>query len=277
MIALIKSRCGHNLSNTYVLSQDYSTPVYFSNAKTLKKDIDIYLYPPPKVSTIKNVPILEGATAAKGSDKHMAIVDKSDGCVYEFWSFKGKKAASGNAISMSSNGIYTDGRSTVAAGWSQLQGLIWPKELQEGVINHALSFTIPVTNKNGFVSPATSNDGALSNHPYAIPEGTLIRINPSILIDTLSNLGPIEKIVYKAIQKYGMYCGDTNGAGLGLRAVATNSLPSNAYPESYRISAGNGNYYLKHFPFDHLEVVYTGAIQSREYQDYVNHGCADWE
>jgi hypothetical protein len=205
------------------------------------------------------------------------VVDVINNCLYEFWRYSSKTAGSGNAISLSTDGIYKDGRSTVAAGWSQLQGSIWPKELRDGVIKHALSFSTPVTNKNGYVWPATKNDGTLSNNPFAIPEGTLIRIKPDINIDTIQGLGEIEKIVYKAIQTYGMYCGDTNGAGIAIRAIATASLPGNAYPESFEIRPQSGNYYLKNFPFEHLEVIYTGELTKTEFRDYVNHGCAKWE
>jgi len=277
MIALIKSKCGTDLSNTFISTGSYATPIYMANENTSLSDIRLTLYHPPKKTKLLNVPIPEGARAASGSDKHIAVVDVVKNCLHEFWLFSSNSAGSGNAISLTTDGIYKDGRSTVAAGWSQLQGTIWPKELRDGEIKHALSFSTPVTNKNGYVWPATKNDGTLTNNPFAIPEGTLIRIKPEIDVDTISGLGEIEKIVYKAIQKYGMYCGDTNGAGMAIRGIGTASLPEGAYPKSFEVRPASGNYYLKNFPFQHLEVIYTGEITKTEFRDYINHGCAEWE
>ncbi|MGC4233991.1 MAG: hypothetical protein QM594_13520 [Niabella sp.] len=282
MIELIKSKCGDNLSNTYVSTGDFSLPVYIADHTTPKKDIRITRYPPPGGRTVmKNVPVPMNAVAAKGSDGHLAVIDRGSRCVYEFWIFdkdRGGGTGSGNAIELNSNGIYQDGRSSVAAGWSQLQGAIWPKELQQGVINHALSFLVPVTNGDGYVYPATHNDGPLKGHPYAIPEGTLIRIRPNVNIDALPGLGPMEKIIYKAIQRYGMYCSDTNGAGLSLHAVAPESFPPNAYPASFNMDEKRyRNFYMKNFPFEHLEVIYTGELQPPKSKPYTDHGCAVWE
>lgn len=277
MIDSIKVNCGTNYTNTYVVATDFSLPIYFSSSLTELTDITINLYPPPGKNKLLNVPLVDGCVAAIGSDRHLAIINQTNMCAYEFWLYKNKKAGSGNAISLTSNGIYKDGRSTVAAGWSQLQGVIWPKELQDGEIKNALSYSIPVTNAEGFVYSDTHNDGALRNNPYAIPEGTLIRIKSDIDVDTIADIGPIEKIIYKAIQKYGMYCGDTNGAGLGIRAVSTTSVPEDAYPSTFTLNENNGAYYLSHFPFEHLEVIYTSDLQKSKAQPYINHGCAEWE
>ena len=278
MIDLIKKSCGPTFSNVYVNANDYSIPVYLADNSTPKRSIKITLYnKPPSMETMINVPIPQGASAAGGTDKHLAIINTENKCLYEFWLFEDTKSGSGNGISINSNGIYADGRSTVAAGWSQLQGLIWPKEMKQGFINHALSFSVSVTNANGFVSPATSNDGALSNNPDAIPEGTLVRIKPSVVINDIPGITEAEKIIYKAIQQYGMYCGDTNGGGLSIRAAHTKSFLKDAYAPAMQFDATYGNYLLKNFPFDLLEVVYAGTLKTKVTQPYMNQGCAEWK
>jgi hypothetical protein len=277
MIDLIKSKCGADLSNTFISAGSYAIPIYIANKDCDERTVRMTLYHPPKKTKLLHVPIPQGAKAASASDMHMGIIDPESNCLYEFWRYSSFTAGSGNAISLETDGIYKDGRSTVAAGWSQIQGIIWPKELNDGVINHALSFSTPVTNKNGYVPPATKNDGTLTDNPFAIPEGTLIRIKPSVDLDTLSGISEIERIVYRAIQKYGMYCGDTNGAGLAIRAVGTSSLPEGAYPSSFEVRPQSGNYYLRNFPFEHLEVIYTGELTKIEFREYINHGCANWE
>ncbi len=145
------------------------------------------------------------------------------------------------------------------------------------LINHALSFAVPVTNKNAYVNPATHNDGALENRLDAIPEGTLIRINNELNIDAMTDIGIIEKIIYKAIQKYGMYCGDINGTGLSIRGVAAHSLPKGAYPPEFDLNNPLGNYYLKNFPFDYLEVIYTGPLQALTGRPHIVSRCAVWK
>ena len=277
MIELIKKSCGPTFSNVHVNANDYSIPVYLADNSTPKRSIKITLYKPPTVESIINVPVPQGATAAGGTDKHMAIINTDNKCIYEFWLFDNNKAGSGNGISINSNGIYADGRSTVAAGWSQLQGLIWPKELKQGLINHALSFSVSVTNANGFVYPATKNDGALSNNPDAIPEGTLIRIKPTVVINDIPGVTETEKIIYKALQQYGMYCGDTNGAGLSIRAAHTKSFLKDAYAPAMQFDATYGSFSLKKFPFDLLEVVYSGPLQTRTTQPFMNQGCVEWK
>lgn len=105
----------------------------------------------------------------------------------------------------------------------------------------------------------------------------MIRIDPDINIDTLSGIGPIERPVYKAIQKYGMYCRDTNDAGLGISVIGTISLPDNAYPEGFDTDNKLGNYYLKNFPFEYLQVIYTGDLQTSSPHPFVDQPCAVWK
>jgi len=276
MLDLIKNACGPNFDNTYIVAKDYSTPVYIADENTGRADIKITMYNMPAGKNyLQSIPIVRGSGAAGGSDMHYAVIDKSTGCLYEFWGFQNSKAYSGNAISIHSNGIFADGHSTVAAGWSQLLGTIWPSELKNGLIDHALTFTVSVTDKNGFVDPATHNDGTLSSNPYAIPEGTLIRIRPDINIDTISGIGNTERTVYKAIQKYGMYCGDTNGAGLGIRAINTQSLMPDAYPSDFTLTSTYGTYVLQKFPFDLMQVVYSGPLKSNTPR-FIEQSCASW-
>lgn len=276
MISLLKSACGINLDNTYIVAGNFSSPLYIATDSTPTRDVKITLYNIPfGKSHITNVPFVPGSSAAEGSDKHYMVINKDKRCLQEFWIFEGNKAASGGGISIDSNGIYRNGGSSVASGFSQLQGAIWPKELKDQEINHALFFSCPVTNSNGYVSPATSNDGALKNNPYAIPQGTLVRIKPSINIDTIAGLSSVDKTVYKALQKYGMYCGDTNGAGIGIKAIDSRSVYSDAYPSDFKVRA-NGSYYLNKFPFDLLEVVYTGNLTAPSQRPLLSSGCVTW-
>jgi hypothetical protein len=277
MIDLIKSATGPEFTNTRLSTGDFSIPVYLADDDSPVHDIEFNLYGhPPDKTHMTDVPYIVGSKPAAGSDKHYAIIQEDSGCVYEFWLYDYNTAGGGNAHPIDENGIYEDGRSAVAAGWSALQGLIWPKELKEFHIPHALSFSVPVTDANGYVSPATKNDGALSDNEFAIPEGTLVRIKPEFDIDSISDIGPIEKAVYQAIQTYGMYCGDTNGAGLAIRTLSPQAVFAEAFPEEFVTNTNSGNYDLKNFPFDALEVLKNGPLTPSESRSYVDHGCATW-
>ena len=277
MIALIKSAAGPEFTNTRLSTGDFSIPVYLADDDSPVHDIEFNLYGrPPDKTHMTDVPYLVGAKAADGSDQHYAIIQEDSRCVYEFWLYDTQTAGGGNAHPLDDTGIYEDGRSAVAAGWSALQGLIWPKELKAFHIPHALSFSVPVTDANGYVAPATKNDGALTDNPYAIPEGTLIRIKPDFDIDSIPDIGPIERAVYQAIQTYGMYCGDTNGAGLAIRTLSPASVFADAFPEEFVTNTNSGNVDLKNFPFDALEVIQSGPITASEPRSYVDHGCANW-
>jgi hypothetical protein len=278
MIDLIKSQTGANFTNTSLSTGSFSIPVFVADDQTAVRDIEFYLYGnPPQTTHMTDVPFLVGSQPATGSDSHYTIIQEDSRCVYEFWLFDYDRAGGGNAHTVDGVGIYTDGRSSVAAGWSALQGIIWPRELRDYHIPHALSFAVPVTNLNGHVSPATKNDGALSDNEFAIPEGTLIRIRPDFDLDSISGLRPIDRAVYEAIQTYGMYCGDTNGAGLSIRAVSPESVHPEAFPEEFDTDNPNGVFFLENFPFDALEVVSSGPmLTTPDVRDYVDHGCAEW-
>ena len=278
MITFLKEQMDPNRSNVRLSVGEYAIPVFLATNSTPTRNIEFYLYgAPPSKTHMTSVPFLIGSNPAMGSDHHYTIIQQDTKCVYEFWLFDYNKAGSGNAISMDSNGIYEDGRSSVTAGWSNLQGIIWPKELKESNIEHALSFSVPITSAQGYVTPATKTDGVVFNNDFAIPEGTLIRIRPDFDIDAMTEIGPIEKTVYKAIQTYDMYCGDTNGSGIAIRAVSPSSVNSESYPDSFDTNNPLHLYYLKNLLFEALEVVQGGPLQSIEQREYIDHGCATWE
>lgn len=87
MIALIKSHCGDNGKNTYVVTgKSFGNPTYFATNKTRKKDIKITLYNRPDgKSKLVQVPLPIGARAAEGSDAHLNVLNINSRCVYEFW------------------------------------------------------------------------------------------------------------------------------------------------------------------------------------------------
>ena len=97
-----------------------------------------------------------------GSDKHMLIIDKDDGMLYEF--YKASKLAdgtwyaqSGFAFDLSGYTLHPKGSTTACeAGVEFFPGLVRYDEVSSGAINHALRVSVPATN-HSYVWPARAN------------------------------------------------------------------------------------------------------------------------
>ncbi len=232
----------------------WTVPVYYADPETCRYDVKLTASWAP-AKKLLNVPIPDYAEPDPSDDGHMVIIDTFSQCVYDLWIARkrfGKwKASWANAIPLNSDGIYDHGFSARGSGFSLLQGVIWPHELQQGYIPHALIFSFDYTKAGGPVPPATESDGD-TDDPYAIPEGALIQLDPSLNLDSLGLTG-YEKVIAKALQEYGMYCAD-DGIGLQLYAINPISVNSNNYP--YNGIWNNETYiYLKKVPVEKFRVI----------------------
>ncbi|WP_304233631.1 hypothetical protein [Jiulongibacter sediminis] len=217
---------------SFVLSvKEWTVPVFYSTSVDQTFDIPLKAGWAP-VEEIKGVNIPAFAKPDPASDGHLSIIDKEKGCVYDFWKAQktksGWKAAWANALPIESDGVYSSGLSARGSGFALLQGLIWPEEVKNNEIKHALIFSYNHTKSGGPVWPATESDGT-TNGLEAIPEGALIQLSPDLDLDSL-NLNNYEKTIAKALQEYGMYCTD-DGGGLQLYTVNANSYAENPYGE----------------------------------------------
>jgi hypothetical protein len=274
--------------------KQYTVPVYFADSTTPKYDVKLPCgtYWEIGVKKLLGVPIPDWAEPGLDSsgtikprgcgedsdqDNNMVILDLEARCEYDFWQAryiesKGKwKASWGNAISMDSNGVYPAGVSTRGSGLAILGGVIWPDELQNGEITHALVFAYPFTRSGGPVAPATDSDGE-SKGARALPEGARLRLDPDLDLDTLE-LTAAERTIARALQVYGMYLADNGGeSGIGIYAVDPRSasvnpytgvLPDKTFPK------------LKGIPLASLQVLKLPAQDSdwRDTLNIVDTGC----
>jgi hypothetical protein len=223
-----------------IASNEWTVPVYYADATTPRHDVAIAGQPPgahydpafvhdvPRV--MRDVPIPPEAAPDPQIDGHMTVIDEGSGCEYDLYG--ASKVGStwhalwANRISTRSNGVYQHGLSTRGTGFAPLAGMIWPEELQAGRIDHALMFAFPTTRAGGPVLPATASDGKTVD-PNAIPQGARVQLDPELDLDTL-DLTPTERIIARALQRYGMLLGDTGGA-LSLYAVGAQSFPEYPY------------------------------------------------
>src|SRR6202000_827601 len=93
-----------------------------------------------------------------------------------------------------------------------LGGLVTLADLKRGYINHALAIALVETARARHAWPAPRADGStLTPNVVGIPEGTRFRLNPRLNIAKL-HLSPIDRMLARAAQKYGIVVRDKDGA-----------------------------------------------------------------
>jgi len=188
-------------------------PVNYTNNNTIKHSVlfqykaesDLVKYPIPE-----NVKI-EGGASSTG-DRHIISFDTDQCILYElFHVYKRESgqwtAGSGAVFDLNSNNLRPDKwTSADAAGLPIFPGLVRYKEVKSGVINHALRFTVPTTNRK-YLWPAR-HFASRHNNPNLPPMGMRLRLKQHI---DISNFSPQAKVIATALKKYGMILADNGG------------------------------------------------------------------
>lgn len=190
------------------------------------------------------VRIPDRAQAAAGGDGHLAVVDQASGWEYDFWQVRSKPAG-GGVLTVSHGGrtrIDGDGLgSNATAAWFGLAaGMLRGAEVASGQVEHALFGTVKCT--AGFsVYPAHTGTAAnacadfgLSNEA-APPLGARLQLAMSDAeIDALA-APPWKRSILRALARYGILIGDTNGgnAAWGLVAESGSSYTSFGVPDPW--------------------------------------------
>ncbi len=155
------------------------------------------------------------------------------------------------------------------AGFALLAGVIWPQELEEGKIEHALIFSYTFPKSGGPVLPATESDG-WCDRDDAIPEGARLQLDPNLDLESL-NLQPFEKTIAQALQEYGMILGDVGGEGIELEAIHPMSVQGNPYegilPDEVLVDLN--------IPVEHFRVLKLGPQYEPEIELVLN-SCTSW-
>jgi hypothetical protein len=256
-----------NARGFVVANHEYTVPVYYADADTPRYDVltagqppgahydPLFVHNAPRI--MRDVPIPDNAAPDPMEDGHMTIIDKSTRCEYDFYAARKDgdqwTALWGNRIRTTSDGVYPLGLSTRAVGFAPLAGMIWPDELQAGVIRHALMFAYPTTRAGGPVGQGTASDGKTFD-PAAIPQGARVQLDPSLNLRRLG-LTSYEMTIARALKRYGMILGDTGGA-LSLYAVGAQSWPTDPYPGLLEDDVYT---YLANIPVDRFRVIETGS------------------
>lgn len=171
-------------------------------------------YPIPGVARTQANHI-EGGVAGGGSsgDRHLVLVDRDNGLLFETWATRWNgaesrwEAGSGAVFDLGSNKRRPDGwTSADAAGLAIFPGLVRRDEvLSANPVRHAFRVTVRAT--NGYVWPASHQAG---NTVGAPPMGTRLRLKASVDIDGYP--AEVRKIL-QAMKTYGLIVAD-NGTDM---------------------------------------------------------------
>lgn len=154
---------------------------------------------------------IEGGPGSDG-DRHVLVVDRSDCKLYELYDARpvngGARwtAGSGAIFDLNSNALRPNGwTSADAAGLPILPGLARYDEVQAGVIDHALRFTLEAT-RNRHIHPARHDAG--SSGKNLPPMGLRMKLKPGF---KTGSLPPQARVIAEALKRYGMVLAD-NGS-----------------------------------------------------------------
>ena len=159
-------------------------------------------------------PVPPDSPVEKGSDRHVLVVQAGACRLYELFAARRRRrgaswiAGSGAFWDLSSNALRPAGwTSADAAGLPILPGLVRYEEVANGVITHALRFTVPNT-QAAYVWPARhlASSGSSASLP---PMGVRFRLKSSV---DLSGFSPANQVILTALKRYGMFVADNGGA-----------------------------------------------------------------
>jgi hypothetical protein len=215
------------------------------------------------------VPLPSSARPSPG-DNDLAVWQPSTNTMWEFFQLHhvndGWEAEWGGAmrnVSLSS-GVYGPGAwpaawagdqwwwGVTAASFSIVGGAITYEDMKAGQIDHALALVYPNVRRRTFVSPAERDDG-WSLDPNALPEGTRLRLDPSLNLAKLK-MPPMTRMIARAAQRYGIIIRDQSANIAFIQQDPT----GDAAFESLGTKLTDGLYpsqYLASFPWSHLQVM----------------------
>jgi hypothetical protein len=268
-------------NGVWINSREFSSPIYVVRKRhsrqrvTIDMPSDMYTNDADAATLehqLSSVPIPRRARPAPGSDRHMVIWQPATDTMWELWQatklpvdlcpscrrpwISGWHAAWGARIDhvSQSNGVNPYPFGSTASGLPMAGGMMRLGELRKGRINHALALAIPDTAQDRTRPPANRTDGN-DPRPLAIPEGTRLRLDPSVDIGSLG-LSPVARAMAEAAQRYGIVIRDR------ARAVvfyAEDPGPGGGDPYPALFGGRMPSQVMAGFPWDRLQVIADGG------------------
>lgn len=173
-------------------------------------------YPIPDNAPVENWP-LDGRTLAasqagtENADRHLIVVDPVARILYEF--YQGRKTSAGwecacaAVFDLKSNRIRPDGwTSSDAAGLPVFPAIIRFDEVERGMVDHAMRFTVKNT-RRAYVYPATHFASRKVNPDYP-RMGERFRLRADF---DITGFSPHVQAILRGLKKYGMFVADNGG------------------------------------------------------------------
>jgi hypothetical protein len=172
-------------------------------------------YPIPDNAPIENWPLsgqsLEVIQREGEGDRHVLVVDPINRKLFEFYTGRktgnGWTAAQASIFDLKSNELRPDGwTSTDAAGLPIFPSVVRFDEVERGMVEHAIRFTIR-NSRRAYVYPATHFASSKTN--VNLPRmGERFRLRSDF---DISSFSPHTQAVLKGLKKYGMFVADNGG------------------------------------------------------------------
>jgi hypothetical protein len=216
------------------------------------------------------VPLPASARPSPG-DNDLAVWQPSTDTMWEFFQLHrdagGWEAEWGGAMrNVSSNsGVYgpdawpglgwTGDESNwgvTAASFPIVGGAITYDDLKAANIDHALALVYPNVRRRTFVWPAQRDDG-WSTDPDSLPEGTRLRLDPSLNLAALK-MPPLTRLIAQAAQRYGIIIRDQSPVMAFIQQDPTGMPAFQAL--SPKLTEGlYASQLMASFPWGHLQVM----------------------
>jgi hypothetical protein len=213
---------------------------------------------PELSAAFEAVPIPAGAVPAKGTDSELVAWQPSTDTLWEFWGLRRQNgrwhARWGGRLRGVSSGpghfaAPHPNWGATATGLPLAGGLITPRELRRGRIDHALAIAAPAIRANQYAWPAQRTDGATYD-AHAVPEGAHFRLDPALDVDALGLEPPIAAIA-RAAQRYGIIVRDRSDT-VAFYAQNPSSLRGDPYPAIF--GGKSPAQLLRAFPWSRLQL-----------------------
>jgi hypothetical protein len=206
-----------------------------------------------------------GTQPDPSDDGHLAVLDTTNGRETDFWQAV-YDPASQRIVGASSGVSFPLGSWTEcpggcwggdAANFPLADGLVTPADIQAGVIDHPLVFSMPEVGTGAPRYPASHNVGSstLSGH---LVDGTWLRMDPT-LDCAAYGLPSWQVTICVALQQYGMFLRDTGGT-LGIYGETPINQGGAAAWSALGLS-GESASFSSGFPWSSLEVLQAPAQQ----------------
>lgn len=249
---------------------DYSASLYVVDSSTPKHTVEFYDcqkkgYTPPNLHDgtrqFVDVPIPDGALVASGTDKALSLWSPSTDQLWEFWVMEktgtGWRACWGGRIDgVSTNkGVFTHPYGATATGIPMVGTMVSVQDVASLNIEHAMGIALlSPADASRVRYPALRSDGG-DTSPDAIPEGSRLRLDPSLDVDTLG-LTPTGTAIARAAQRYGFIVVDRAGA---VAVIGQSGLPEKAAtgtnPWDVMLTPTPSYQQLENFPWDRMQVL----------------------